>query len=171
MTDFILGVEGGYTVDHAGATNYGITKSTYEAFVGYKVADDEIEQMTIGQARMFYRVLYDGHRLHLIKNEQLCLLVFDSIVHSGYRWTAKALQRELDVTVDGIMGPVTFRAVNNKPDIYMSLLYARVFLFARLAWRNEEKYLRYLVGWNKRLKPFYLNMYKIWDDNAKLTES
>lgn len=98
--------EGGYVNhprDPGGETKYGISKRSYPR--------ENIKAMTKERATEIYkRDFWDR-----IKGDQLPsgvdIVVFDAAVNSGSVQAVKWLQREVDVSADGIVGPATLAAV------------------------------------------------------------
>lgn len=104
--ELILENEGGY-VDHpsdpGGETNMGISKRAFP--------NEDIKGMTKERAKEIYKANY----WNKVKGEQLppavALICFDVAVMSGPRRASKMLQEACGVDTDGIIGPVTLKAV------------------------------------------------------------
>lgn len=115
----VLAHEGGY-VDHpldpGGATNMGITRRTLAAWRGVrpwrKLARSEVRALTRREAGRIYRARY----WDAVSGDQLPdgvdYAVFDYAVNSGARRAAKELQRVVGARVDGVIGPMTLKAVS-----------------------------------------------------------
>lgn len=109
--------EGGY-VDHpkdpGGATNLGITKATLEKWLGRKVTKQEVRNLTPAIVEPIYRARYwnkvQGDKLP----KGLDYAVYDYAVNSGPQRAAMALQRAVGVADDGVIGPITLKAVAKK---------------------------------------------------------
>lgn len=141
----VLGHEGGYVNhpnDPGGETKYGITKRTYP--------NEDIKNLTVGQAKAIYkRDFWDrvnGDELP----PALALVCFDAAVNSGPGQAAKWLQAVLGVKADGVIGPVTLRAVASRHgsglDLLVDLLVRRLFFMMALGiWGTFGK------GWARRL--------------------
>ena len=111
----VLELEGGF-VDHprdpGGATNLGITRATLAAERGRPVSATELRALTRAEAGAIYRRRYwDVVRADDLP-AGLDLLAFDEAVHSGPARAAAALQRALDVSADGRIGPRTLEAAS-----------------------------------------------------------
>lgn len=113
--EFTLQWEGGF-VDHprdpGGATNMGITKKTWEDWVGHSVTVEDIKALTIDDINPVYRQNY----WNVVHGDQLPdgldLLVFDFAVNSGPRRSVLELQRLFPgLTDDGVIGPITLGTV------------------------------------------------------------
>jgi lysozyme family protein len=114
--NLVLAHEGGF-VDHpkdpGGATNKGITKKTYEKFLGRDVTVEDIKNIPDEDVKEIYKRLYWDK----IKADELPTgidyLVFDWCVNGGPSRAAKTLQKVIKVTADGAIGPKTLQAVAN----------------------------------------------------------
>lgn len=107
----ILHHEGGYVnhpKDPGGETNLGVTKRVYEEWGGTK----DMKDLTVEDVSPIYKKNYWDR----IKGDELPsgldLCVFDFGVNAGTGRAAKYLQRLVDTTVDGGIGPNSLRAVN-----------------------------------------------------------
>jgi lysozyme family protein len=113
----VLTDEGGFVndpMDPGGATNFGVTLSTYRALMkpGATVAD--LKHITQDELATIYRKDY----WNAICGDQLPsgldYACFDYAVNSGPGRSAKALQSLIGVTVDGSIGPKTLAAVKSR---------------------------------------------------------
>ena len=107
----ILHHEGGYVnhpKDPGGETNLGVTKRVYEEWGGTK----DMKDLTIEDVSPIYKKNYWDR----VKGDELPsgldLCVFDFGVNAGTGRAAKYLQRLVDTTVDGGIGPNSLKAVN-----------------------------------------------------------
>ena len=107
----ILHHEGGYVnhpKDPGGETNLGVTKRVYEEWGGTK----DMKDLTVEDVSPIYKKNYWDR----IKGDELPsgldLCVFDFGVNAGTGRAAKYLQRLVDTTVDGGIGPNSLKAVN-----------------------------------------------------------
>ena len=107
----ILHHEGGYVnhpKDPGGETNLGVTKRVYEEWGGTK----DMKDLTVKDVSPIYKKNYWDR----IKGDELPsgldLCVFDFGVNAGTGRAAKYLQRLVDTTVDGGIGPNSLKAVN-----------------------------------------------------------
>jgi lysozyme family protein len=101
--------EGGYVnnaKDPGGETKYGISKRSYPALI--------IASLTLDDAKAIYRRDYwdraQCDRLH----PDLAFQVFDGAVNSGVGNSIRWLQAAAGVAVDGVVGPLTIRAVGDR---------------------------------------------------------
>jgi len=106
----ILEHEGGY-VDHpkdpGGATNMGITRQTYEDFVGKVVTKERIQNLTETDVTPIYKKNYWNAVLAEDLPKGLDLAVFDMCVNAGRHRATKFLQMMVGSKVDGWIGPNT----------------------------------------------------------------
>lgn len=118
----LLGHEGGYS-DHpndpGGETMWGITKQSAAA-AGYTGA---MRDMPVEFAKAVYRRRYwDSVRADELP-EGVRYAVFDAAVNSGISQASRWLQRAARVADDGVIGPVTLRAVREvAPEVLLRRL-------------------------------------------------
>ena len=109
--EMILHHEGGY-VDHpddpGGETNLGVTKKVYEEWGGTK----DMKDLEVEDVAPIYRKNYWDRIKADDMPSGLDLCVFDFGVNAGTGRAAKFLQRLVDTTVDGGIGPNSLRAIN-----------------------------------------------------------
>lgn len=121
MEEQIFPWEGGY-VDHprdpGGATNMGITIHTMKALEmdldnDGDVDKDDVRQVTKDVAKAIYKKQYwDAVEADRAPSGVDAVLM-DAAVNSGPRASVRWLQRAMGITADGILGPVTRRAISN----------------------------------------------------------
>ena len=148
---FTLKYEGGY-VDHpadpGGATNLGITHRTLAAFRGRSVTKADVRALTHDEAAKIYKLRYwdkiEGDALPL----GVDLAVFDYAVNSGPAKAAKALQKIVGVTADGVIGMDTLDAAKARDpsELINAICDERLAFVKRLkTWRAFGK------GWSSRI--------------------
>lgn len=155
--DFLLPVEGGYSHhawDRGGPTNHGVTQTTYDFWRDRRrlprrpVSEiDEPEVEAVYREEYWYRAQCD--RLPW----PVSLVHFDTAVHSGPGRAARLLQRALGMVPDGIIGPVTRRAIKAEQPHLLALRYCKVReeYLKRLAQMEPDDYAPALRGWLNRL--------------------
>lgn len=151
-----LGFEGGWSNvpgDRGGATNYGVTQRTYDAWRRTNGQEKQsVELITDDEVRAIYLADYWLPCRCDDLPEPLALATFDMAVHSGV-WNAKInLQRALGVKPDGVIGPVTIASAAQS-DVRAMVLR---FLKKRAAFIQEVLYahpsdVRFIEGWINRL--------------------
>lgn len=111
----ILHHEGGFVnhpKDPGGMTNLGVTRATYESYLGRKVTEQEMRQLTPEKVRPLYKTQYwDRMRCDELPTG-LDLCIFDFGVNAGTNRAIRYLQLMLKVKIDGIIGPKTIAAAN-----------------------------------------------------------
>ena len=145
--DKVLHHEGGYVnhpADPGGETNYGITKAVAFAY-GYT---GPMRSIPIDTVAAIYRREYWAR----IKADELPAAIrypmFDAAVNSGTKQAIIWLQRALNTTVDGIIGPQTIAAARNAnaPELAGKLTGHRLSMLAGL--KHFDQFGR---GWSKRI--------------------
>jgi len=150
--EMLLRHEGGFVNDDrddGGMTNLGVTKAVYEQVKGYEVTEQEMRDLTPEDVAPIYRHLYwDKCKCDdLPSGVDWC--VFDWAVNSGPSRAAKALQRAVNASTDGSIGPQTLSAVNNhKAEDIIDLMTQEREIFYR-ALKNFDHFGR---GWLRRNK-------------------
>ena len=173
----VLGFEGGYVndpADRGGETNYGITYNTLndaknKGWIPFNVT---IQNIKIEHAKIIYKKGYwDAVQADSLPHP-LDLIMFDSAVNHGPNAAVKLLQKSLnallpytELVVDGIIGPLTLRAVNNYvglgivPGMYpnsnirylcMDVLMNRIELYLSIVTNNKSQE-KFLKGWLNRV--------------------
>lgn len=160
MIDALIEREGGFVNDpddRGGATKYGITLATLRD-VGENpnasVAD--VEALTKGAAELIYEEVYFVHPgFDLVLDARLAEQLFDWGVNSGPATAIKAIQRLVDVTADGVLGPVTAKAINacGTRHLARKLVGERILFYARLV-RDVPSQAKFIYGWQKRALEF-----------------
>lgn len=146
MSDFNLAIptvlrhEGGYVnnpSDPGGETNFGITKRSYPTV--------DIKNLTVEAASAIYRRdFWDAHRYGDILAQAVATKVFDTAVNMGAKRAHIFLQDSVDVTPDGVLGPVTLARVNAANSVLLLQQYQQ----------EQAAYYQKLVVANPRLQQF-----------------
>lgn len=143
--------EGGYSnhsADPGGPTNYGITIHDYRRYAKPGATADDVRRMTVEEAKRIYRARYwDAQRCDELP-AGVDYAVFDYGVNSGIGRSKKVLQRVLGVKADGVLGPVTMRAVttSDPKTVIVAICDERLsFLKALRTWPVFGK------GWGRRV--------------------
>ncbi|MBV6687168.1 N-acetylmuramidase [Xanthomonas euvesicatoria pv. physalidis] len=174
MADFnaffptLLKHEGGFVndpVDPGGATNKGITLSTFKAcaqnLLGIEPSLANLRALTDAQAGVIYKAQYwDPLRADQIALQPLANIVFDFYVNAGNN-AIKLLQTVLNsqtggkLVADGRMGPATFAALasSNQQDLYARYKAGRRDYYHRLV-AARPALGKFLKGWLARVDSF-----------------
>lgn len=164
---WMLEHEGGYTndpLDHGGATNFGVTQHSLEAFnKRYPECDlpSDPSDLTADEACVFYRKagywFYD-----VIEDQRVATKLFDLGVVMGPNTIIKLVQHGLNalgsgLSKDGRWGPRTEAAVNAMQPSTMLVLIADVAetRFREIA-ENDPTQQRFLKGWVRRAEDYPL---------------
>ena len=114
--ELVLQHEMGYVhhpLDPGGRTNLGVTQRVWEDYVGHKVDEQTMRNLTKELVAPLYRKEYwdavHGDKLPCGAD----YLAFDFAVNAGAFRSIKTIQRALNITADGIIGPVTVKAIQD----------------------------------------------------------
>lgn len=151
----ILKHEGGFinhSRDPGGMTNLGVTKQTYEEWVGHPVSEQIMRKLTPQLVSPLYKIkFWDTMKCeNLPKGLDLC--VFDFGVNAGVRRSVRMLQRLLRVEDDGIIGPATLAAVEARKAVIGS--HALIAFFQaerRVYYRSLPHFHTFGRGWLRRV--------------------
>lgn len=156
----VLKREGGYSNDLAdpgGETNYGITRRVYEGWrADHGLPLRSVKAITPDEIASIYDARYwdavRGDALNDGYDANVALQVFDFAVNAGPKQAILSLQRILQVTEDGILGPQTLMALHRKPPVETRALYAdeRERFYRSLVARKPALQ-KFLAGWLKRV--------------------
>jgi lysozyme family protein len=110
----MLKSEGGFVnhpSDPGGMTNLGVTKATWENWVGRESDEAEMRGLTPEKVEPLYKKKY----WDAVRGDELPMgldyLMFDFAVNAGAGRAIKTLQTAVGVTPDGGFGPMTMAAV------------------------------------------------------------
>jgi lysozyme family protein len=170
IISFILQAEGGFVndpADQGGATNKGITYSTWKIIFG----DTWNRFMAMSDAdwqQIFVSLFWDGIKADQIQNQAIADFLVDWYWGSGiyavgkdYYGTAYGVQPVLNslgaqIAVDGQIGPQTLAAINaaDSTALLDALRQNRSDFYNAIAQHNPSQN-RFLVGWMNRLDSLY----------------
>ena len=112
--NLMLKSEGGFVnhpSDPGGMTNLGVTKATWENWVGRESDEAEMRGLTPEKVEPLYKKKY----FDAVRGDELPMgldyLMFDFAVNAGAGRAIKTLQTAVGVTPDGGFGPITMAAV------------------------------------------------------------
>ena len=155
--------EGGFADDplnHGGATNMGVTISTWRQVGCDKDGDgdidvDDIKLLTRADATAVLKKFYwDRWRADEMNNQALADILVDWLWCSG-KWGITIPQRLLGVPDDGIVGPVTISKVNSANPWQLKIrIYKVRVAFIRSIISRDPSQKRFENGWLKRLNDF-----------------
>ena len=145
----VLKHEGGYSDDpddKGGATRFGITIGTLEMWRNEPLTLEDIRNLTLGEAESIYLTKY----WRACKCDELpapvAFVVFDGAVNHGPSRSTQLLQRAIGVGADGVIGPITLKAVQeaDAEKTVDEFMVQRAMLYAKL---NSK----FWHGWYRRL--------------------
>lgn len=150
----ILKHEGGYVtdpVDRGGATNFGVTQATYDAWrasVREKVRP--VKEITTDEVEAIYHARYWLEAKCDALPWPASLAHFDAAVNHGVGRAAHLLQEALGVPVDGKIGPQTLAAAAKlaPAELVTRMLWERVEFYQLISKGEQVKFLR---GWLARV--------------------
>jgi lysozyme family protein len=144
---FVRVVEGGkfnHPNDPGGFTNMGLTQRDYPKL--------DLKNLTREQAdNIFYKDYWAKSAANKLPFP-VYIPYFDSVVNTGVGRANRILQKSVKVKQDGIVGPVTLKAVKNHTDHQvLSLLVAdnKQAFYESLVKRNK-KFKSFIRGWTRR---------------------
>jgi lysozyme family protein len=110
----VLKHEGGFVnhpKDPGGMTNLGVTRTNWELYLDHDVTEADMRALTPEMVKPFYKKNYWDR----IRGDELPSGVdyaaYDLAVNSGTSRAAKYLQQIAGVTVDGVIGPQSLKAI------------------------------------------------------------
>lgn len=161
LSEFILSWEGGFSNhpnDKGGATNMGVTISTWKSQGYDKDGDGDIDVADlkiITKYDVIYVVMkpfyWDKCKADQIKDQSIANLIVDWMWNSGKNGIT-GVQRVLGVKVDGVVGPKTIKAINDaEPKKLFGKIWAARKKFLENICVSRPKNKVFLKGWLNRL--------------------
>lgn len=144
VIDDILRREGGYVdkaEDRGGPTKHGITINALSEWRGHQCTREDVMALTESEARDIYRNVYAIRpNLVVINNPELLGLAVDCAVNHGPKKAIRMLQSAAHVTVDGVLGVETAKAVNTIPpkQMFARLIAERVRYYGEIISKDPE---------------------------------
>ena len=155
----VLKWEGGFVnhpSDPGGATNSGVTLSTFRSVYGKEKTVQDLKNMTRKQWEYIFKTrFWDRWKADDIYNQAIANLLVDWLWASGI-YGIKYPQEVLRVKTDGIVGLKTLAAINyypNKKELFEKLWNRRKKHFEDIV-RNRPQSKVFLKGWLRRLSDF-----------------
>ncbi len=152
---FTLLWEGGFVndpLDPGGATNKGITQSTYNTYrINQHLPTRNVADIEDREVHDIYYSMYWKPSQSELAVKPLAVVLFDTAVNFGVGGAIEFLQEALGISADGIFGPATrstFLTNNNKT-------IAEKMVAGRIAYRHQRvnanpSQERFLQGWLNR---------------------
>ena len=150
--DMLLEHEGGYVNnknDRGGMTNLGVTRRVYEDWVDRPVSEQEMRDLTPEDVAPIYRKNY-ADRIHFDSLPSgLDWACLDWAINSGASRPAKAIQRAVGATADGVIGPKTLQLVAEKdPKFIIDYVYT----VRQAFYKGLDDFKHFGRGWSRRNK-------------------
>ena len=146
----LLAHEGGYVnhpADPGGMTNLGITKRTYDEFHGTDIDEQGMRELTRDDVDPIYKRNYwDRCRCGELPSG-VDWAVFDFAVNSGTGRAAKALQKAVEATEDGSIGPMTLMEVER---VEPHNIINRIAIYREQFYRSLSTFETFGRGWLRR---------------------
>ena len=146
----LLEHEGGYvndSRDSGGMTNLGVTKRVYDEWIGRKSTEQEMRDLTPDDVAPIYKKNYWDR----VKGDYVpsgvdwCL--YDWAVNSGSGRPAKAVQRAVGATPDGVIGKQTVGLIMEKdPKFIIDYVYT----VRQAFYEGLDDYKHFGRGWSRR---------------------
>ena len=155
----LLDREGGYSNhpnDRGGATNHGITQTTYAQWCSrHGQPWRNVSHLTRAEAvRVYWEMYWTPSRCSDLPHA-IRAIHFDAAVNHGITRAAKLLQQACSVEEDGVIGPVTLAAARDIPAAMLRSRYlvARYRFYGQII--NRDKSQRdFIAGWMNRMEEF-----------------
>ena len=156
----ILKFEGGYSdrkEDRGGATNFGVTQTTYDTFrLNTNKPLQPVKFITEQEAHIIYHMYYWTPSKAPQLPEPLDLVMFDSWIQHRPKVAMQFLQQALGIPDDGKYGQQTATAVADevKADrlhaLCENIIHLRLAFYNRLALEGDQ--VKNLNGWRNRMR-------------------
>lgn len=158
--DYLFGLEGGYVddpADRGGPTKHGISLRFYKENVDQYANEDDIQELSLNEARDIYRAHFWGALgLDRLDSQPVANRVFALAVHAGLRPAVRVLQRALNhsgwkLETDGVLGPRTLNAANATADNpLVQDLRLETYKFYQEVLAHRTRLERFRLGWSRR---------------------
>ncbi len=159
---YVLENEGGFALDHAGPTNFGVTippLALHRKVSQESITEDDIRNLPVEEAIEIYKTQYwDTLNLDRIFDQRIATCIFDTGVNRGISVGAKYAQKtansilHLELDLDGKIGDKSLNGINGCTRSffirnYEGLVWAA---YSAIVERDPVKYGRHLKGWQRR---------------------
>ena len=151
--------------DRGGATNYGITQSTYSQWLGRRASVAEIRAMNVDTAKEIYLNYYYKPRINGLPVPTQPQIFYCAINH-GSRRAIKFVQTVCNlagfgpVEIDGVNGPLTMGAVDIAFEImgnyFINAIADERISFFNAIIKKDSSQERFIDGWLKRAETYRL---------------
>ena len=167
IKEVVLPNEGVYSYDEndpGGETVYGISKKNFPKWKGWYIVDklkkeNKNIKKLLKNNKNILEYVYDFYKkefwnklkLDNIKDYNKQKVIMDTSVNLGVGRTSKLIQKVLNVKVDGIIGPITLKHLDEmNEELFVSKLkIKRIEYYTNLVIKNK-KLKKYFYGWIRR---------------------
>lgn len=145
--------------DNGGATMVGVTIGTYRSYCRYKGKKsptiDQLKNISYKEWRDIIHTMYwSKWKADLIEDQNVANMLVDWVWMSGQGVGIKKVQKLLNLTQDGIVGPKTLKAVNETDNLLKLVYNARAAHFNQIVKSNPSQK-KWLKGWMNRINYIY----------------
>lgn len=145
--------------DNGGATMVGVTIGTYRSYCKYKGKKsptvDQLKNISYKEWRDIIHTMYwSKWKADLIEDQNVANMLVDWVWMSGQGVGIKKVQKLLNLTQDGIVGPKTLKAVNETDNLLKLVYNARAAHFNQIV-RSNPSQKKWLKGWMNRINYIY----------------
>lgn len=154
--------EGGFVNDpddSGGATNKGVTLSTFRTWYGASKTVNDLKNLTDEQwTYIFLNGYWNPCKAGQIENQDVANIFVDWAWASGPTTAIKKVQAIVGTDADGIVGPKTLAAINsaNQRQLFNKIKEARLLFVENLA-AQRPKDQKFLKGWKNRINSFFFS--------------
>lgn len=147
--------------DNGGATMIGVTIGTYRSYCKYKgkkvPSATDLKNIPYKEWRDIVHTMYwSKWKADLINDQAVANMIVDWVWASGQGIGIKRVQKLLNLTADGIVGPKTIAAINaaNSTELVKKVYDARAAHFNAIVKANPSQK-KWLKGWINRIDYIY----------------
>lgn len=154
----LMKYEGGFVNDKddkGGATNRGITLTTYKAFFGQNKTVEDLKHISDAEVIKILKSSYwDKIQADNIVNQSVAEILVDYLYNSGVGRITK-IQELLGVVADGQFGAKSLEALNshNQEELFNQIKEHRINFFQAIVIKNPAQS-KFLKGWLNRINDF-----------------
>lgn len=151
--------EGGFVndpSDSGGATNKGVTLSTFRSFYGSNKTVEDLKKLSDTQwLHIFLNGYWNKCQASNINNQSIANIFVDWAWGSGPVTAIKQVQKIVGTDVDGIVGQKTLDAINKKDPktLFNAIKKSRIEFVENLV-KQRPKDAKFLQGWKNRINSF-----------------
>lgn len=155
----LLKLEGGYVNhpnDKGGCTNKGVTLPVFKNYFGETKNCNDLKNITEEQAEKIYKQGYwDVCMADNIQCPQVAYLIVDWAVNSGTKTAIKGVQKIVGTKPDGVMGPITLKAINDYPskELFDEIKKNRKEFYENIVKKNPSQKC-FIKGWFNRIDDY-----------------